>query len=696
MKVMDLHYVGIVKVMRSLCLLCLSRFHLERYRFLVMLVFLLSLFVHLISLDSQEYVLLYRPGGGGTMLCLVGETGADCLSHSIDQQIAALQGMDMTLTRQVSWISEQPSLDQMCPTQDELGFSNLEGERESNLLKANLYLLCSRKEPYSGSVICEPLCSASTISSLTQSAAEVCLCGPSVTEATLTQPQNFLVDTQTVSLVPQVSLVPVDLNLPSEDKDSQDVALEVCTGSLSESVTENLVDKSSSFREEMKGALERSSLLNDEIDEALEKSLSKNAGNSLGEVDMQQEVKRPTRVVQFKSLDEYKKSIIERRHGQVFTNVNGSSNVVHLRHQNQDERFDFADVSHGAKLVACNKDAKGASNLLVPDKDKYLRNPCSVDKFVVIELAEETLVDTVVIGNLEFHSSNLKNFELLGSPEVYPTDDWRFLGGFEADNVRHVQKFTLPEPKWIRTLKVRLLSHYGSEFYCTLSVLQIHGVDAIEHLLEDWIAGEEAGAAGKRAIVPNGTLGLEDSKAKSSASNQALPAKATQEKHKGLIRGEDQESFDFLLEPLAQIKQSQAEKETSAVADPEKVTDEARGTSGDDLQKGWLHLSGRPSGESVLKILMQKVKLMEMNQSVLDSYLEELNGKYKEMFDDLDKDLAAVTARLQNESAAVATLVARLRDTVICLSCLLDRISGLKCLSQYFLNILRLKKNAFT
>ena len=129
------------------------------------------------------------------------------------------------------------------------------------------------------------------------------------------------------------------------------------------------------------------------------------------------------RVVQVQSLDEYKKSVIEKQRQDPSSKpavvMNGSSaptmNYQPL-HQSQQEgrsKVNYADVSHGAKLVAWNKDAKGASNLLVPDKDKYLRNPCSVDeKFVVVELAEETLVDTVVIGNLEFHSSNLKNFEV--------------------------------------------------------------------------------------------------------------------------------------------------------------------------------------------------------------------------------------------------------------------------------------------
>lgn len=53
-------------------------------------------------------------------------------------------------------------------------------------------------------------------------------------------------------------------------------------------------------------------------------------------------------------------------------------------------------------MVAHNKEAKGASNILGNDHNKCLRNLCTVRaKFVVIELAEETLVDVARIANFE-------------------------------------------------------------------------------------------------------------------------------------------------------------------------------------------------------------------------------------------------------------------------------------------------------
>ena len=141
--------------------------------------------------------------------------------------------------------------------------------------------------------------------------------------------------------------------------------------------------------------------------------------------------------------------------------------------------------------MASNKESKGSSNILGKDKDKYLRNPCSAEeKFVVIELSEETLVATIEIANSEHYSSNPKEIELLGSL-VFPTDDWVKLGNFTAANVKHAQRFALDEPKWVRYLKLNLLSHYGTEFYCTLSVLEVYGVDAVERMLEDLISVQE-------------------------------------------------------------------------------------------------------------------------------------------------------------------------------------------------------------
>jgi Sad1 / UNC-like C-terminal len=159
--------------------------------------------------------------------------------------------------------------------------------------------------------------------------------------------------------------------------------------------------------------------------------------------------------------------------------------IAHRLEPGTMQLYNYASASKGAKVLAHNKEAKGAANILGKDKDHYLRNPCSAsEKFVVVELSEETLVDIIEMANLEHYSSNFKELKVQGSL-TYPTEKWELLGIFNAENVKHTQRFKLPVPKWTRYMRLNIVSHYGSEFYCTLSYFKVYGVDAIERMLED-------------------------------------------------------------------------------------------------------------------------------------------------------------------------------------------------------------------
>ncbi|OIT20074.1 PREDICTED: SUN domain-containing ossification factor-like [Nicotiana attenuata] len=275
--------------------------------------------------------------------------------------------------------------------------------------------------------------------------------------------------------------------------------------------------------------------------------------------------------------------------------------------------YNYASASKGAKVLAYNKEAKGASNILSRDKDKYLRNPCSAEeKFVIIELSEETLVDTVEVANFEHHSSNLKGFELLGSP-IYPTDTWIKVGNFTAANVRHAQRFLLPEPKWVRYLKLNLLSHYGSEFYCTLSILEVYGVDAVEKMLEDFISDQD------KLFVPKRTSSNEKSLPTQHVSNQ----------------GEFVQDIDDEMEKDIAVGKSDVKRGVMTTDVPDQV-EEVRHQQ-----------VNRMPGDS-LKILMKKVRSLDINLSVLERYLEELNSRYGKIFKDFDSEMGEKDALLQN------------------------------------------------
>ncbi|KAI8569798.1 hypothetical protein RHMOL_Rhmol02G0304800 [Rhododendron molle] len=296
--------------------------------------------------------------------------------------------------------------------------------------------------------------------------------------------------------------------------------------------------------------------------------------------------------------------------------------------------YNYASATKGAKVVAHNKEAKGASNILGKDHDKYLRNPCSVGgKFVIIELAEETLVDTVKIANFEHYSSNFKEFELYGSL-IYPTETWSPIGKFVAANAKNAQSFKLPEPKWVRYLKLHLLSHYGSEFYCTLSVVEVYGVDAIERMLEDLIVASEQSATAKLPD-PNSTV-LPSSMPESEISEQKIDGEAQNAVHtssQGIEGIEERQKPN--LHPKSPV--------TSNIPDP--------------VMEIRQQPNGRIHGDAALKILMQKVRSLEINLSVLEEYIKELNRRQGDVVPELEKELSRYSMLLEKSRSDINELL---------------------------------------
>ncbi|XP_076951721.1 SUN domain-containing protein 4-like [Bidens hawaiensis] len=275
---------------------------------------------------------------------------------------------------------------------------------------------------------------------------------------------------------------------------------------------------------------------------------------------------------------------------------NGNVGSIIHRLEPGGEDYNYASAAKGAKVLACNKEAKGASNILTVDKDKYLRNPCSAEeKFVVVKLSEETLVDTITIANFEHHSSNLKDFELLGSL-VYPTESWVNLGNFTAGNVKHEQRFVLQEPKWVKYIKLNLLSHYGTGFYCTLSFVQVYGVDAVEMMLEDLVSVQDKKFASKEV----------ESETKRDSLDQSSVDDVEHEPRFDESEGVRAVTMTDVPDPLVEVRQQQV---------------------------------GRSPGDSVIKILMQKVRLLDVNLSLLERYLDELNSKYGYIFQEIDSEI---------------------------------------------------------
>lgn len=309
-------------------------------------------------------------------------------------------------------------------------------------------------------------------------------------------------------------------------------------------------------------------------------------------------------------LDEFRSLMLQRKENETNQLL---WNITH-RLEPGGAEYNYASSAKGAKVLTRNKEAKGVDNILSSDRDRYLRNRCSTnEKFVVIELSEETLVDAIEIANLEHYSSNFKDFDLSGSLS-YPTETWTLLGNFSAENVKHAQRFMLPEPKWTRYMRLNLVSHYGSEYYCTLSYLEVYGVDAVEKMLEDLIE----------------------------------------------VSNEKDDAVSLRSEPSSSEKDEAAH---SAVDVPVKGID--GNESKNDVSKGSLprpskevkqQLSGRIPSDAVLKILMQKVRSLELNLSVLEKYVKELSQRYGDILPDLHKELSHNALLLEKTKSEVEDL----------------------------------------
>jgi hypothetical protein len=146
-------------------------------------------------------------------------------------------------------------------------------------------------------------------------------------------------------------------------------------------------------------------------------------------------------------------------------------------------------------------------------------NPCKAKIWFVIELCETIQPKNIELANFELYSSLPKEFNIQAS-DHYPTRDWsslglftktidfnlnlnlnwvlyQFKGTFTAGDERTVQRFQLNNNGFVKFIKIEMLSHYGSEHFCPLSVVRVFGtslfdeVDRIDNMANDQNIGDE-------------------------------------------------------------------------------------------------------------------------------------------------------------------------------------------------------------
>lgn len=176
------------------------------------------------------------------------------------------------------------------------------------------------------------------------------------------------------------------------------------------------------------------------------------------------------------------------------------------------ERSNYASFDCAATILKSNPESKSASAVLIENKDSYMLNICSSsNKFLIVELCNDILIDTVVLANYEFFSSIFRNFRVSVS-DRYPVkpDRWKELGVFEARNTRSVQAFLVEQPLiWARYIRIEFLTHYGNEYYCPVSLLRVHGTTMMEEFRhQEELARGEISDDLEESVMPDASQSL--------------------------------------------------------------------------------------------------------------------------------------------------------------------------------------------
>ncbi|XP_037362368.2 SUN domain-containing ossification factor, partial [Talpa occidentalis] len=253
-------------------------------------------------------------------------------------------------------------------------------------------------------------------------------------------------------------------------------------GKITKSEFESEVSTSEQRDGDPKSALNASDNLKNEI-------LQSSDYTKPGEIDPTS-VASPKDPEDIPTFDEWKKKVMEVEKEKSQSMHPSSNGGLHATKKVQKNRNNYASVECGAKILAANPEAKSTSAILIENMDLYMLNPCSTKIWFVIELCEPIQVKQLDIANYELFSSTPKDF-LVSISDRYPTNKWIKLGTFHGRDERNVQSFPLDEQMYakyvkmfIKYIKVELISHFGSEHFCPLSLIRVFGTSMVEEYEE--------------------------------------------------------------------------------------------------------------------------------------------------------------------------------------------------------------------
>lgn len=149
----------------------------------------------------------------------------------------------------------------------------------------------------------------------------------------------------------------------------------------------------------------------------------------------------------------------------------------------------YASPDCGAKIVASNPEAVSAGSVLSPSRDEYKLNTCTSRIWFVVELCEAIQAKKIDLANFELFSSSPKDF-VVSVSDRSPSRDWSSVGQFQAKDERDIQSFNLHPHLFGKFIKVELLSHWGSEHFCPISLFRVYGTSEFEVLETEGLANE--------------------------------------------------------------------------------------------------------------------------------------------------------------------------------------------------------------
>ncbi|WVQ74004.1 hypothetical protein IAR50_003585 [Cryptococcus sp. DSM 104548] len=158
-------------------------------------------------------------------------------------------------------------------------------------------------------------------------------------------------------------------------------------------------------------------------------------------------------------------------------------------------KYNYASPDCSARIHSASPQTLHPSSLLHKSRDRYMLTPCRAhEHWVVVELCDEIRIEAVEIAVWEFFSGVVREVRVSvgGEDEEEDEDDpdddvqgrgqrWKEVGSFVGRNVRGPQTFKLSSPtSFHRFIRLDFPSYYGSEYYCPVSALKVHGMNQME------------------------------------------------------------------------------------------------------------------------------------------------------------------------------------------------------------------------